>query len=184
MGDDDDLYTPDERVPVTDGPVYYLFRCDQPVVGRRELEDRLARLFRVAWEQLPAHVKEVILTHWLPAPPRLAGHVVIKRQKPVGEVRTHARTEEGGYRIEFDDRSVKQLQLQDDILTGIIRHELAHVYANATGDRSHTVKVQTGEDLNEAERVVDRLLASWGLESNDTALYRWADMNQAMLEAD
>jgi hypothetical protein len=63
--------------------------------------------------------------------------------------------------------------LPDKLLVGLIVHELAHVYANAIGDEHHKDGYESQEEADLAERVVDRLLAEWGLHDLGDETDRW-----------
>lgn len=69
--------------------------------------------------------------------------------------------------------SVDVLQaMGDDFAVKGIAHEMAHSVLYARGEKNHWAEPRTTETCNAAERAVDHLLRSWGVEQTD--LIQWS----------
>ena len=161
-----DLFNDDQRIPVVDGGIAYVLRN-----GRPELEHRLAEVFRIAWGMLPPEATRQIERHWQDRQ-RFAERILIKELgfSYIGDP-VLAVTLLEGHRIEFDGRGVQYLP--ERLLVGVTVHELAHVYAYAMGDEPHKAEFASEEERNQAEPVVERLLAAWDLCEHDKETARW-----------
>ena len=87
-----------------------------------------------------------------------------------------------GHRIEFDSRAVRLLP--ENMLVGLVVHELTHVYANAIGDEHHKSEYQNEQEQELAEPVVGAILAKWGLDDFSEETDRWIAGNRDGWELD